>query len=145
LDAYDPSDITTYERQYHLPSVTLQNVLVDGGPGLPSDGQDEVTLDIELQIAMAPGVSKILVYEAPNGIGILDAWTQIASDDAAPVVSTSWGIAESLASQAFMNLEAVPFTGTAAPTIFAAMIRILRSMIRGRSLPSSAWAARAWR
>ena len=35
LDGYLASDIQTYETQYSLPTVTLQNVLLDGATGVP--------------------------------------------------------------------------------------------------------------
>ena len=53
------------------PNVTLQNILIDGFSGLPTSsaggGELEVSLDIEMVIlSMAPSVSKIILYEAPN-------------------------------------------------------------------------------
>ena len=77
LDGYTAGDITAYENHFGLGTVALQNVLVDGATGKPSasGGAAEVTLDIELAIAMAPGVSKILVYEGPNtDTGVLDTY-----------------------------------------------------------------------
>ena len=66
LDGYTASDITHYESQFGLPSVPLTNVKIDGATGSAGSGAGEVTLDIELQIALAPHATKILVYEAPN-------------------------------------------------------------------------------
>ncbi len=70
LDGYASKDITAYESYFSLPGVPLQNVLVDGFNGVPNygsnGGADEVTLDIELVAAFAPGSSNILVYEASN-------------------------------------------------------------------------------
>ena len=68
LDGYSSSDISAYESAYGLPSVTLQNVAVDGGSGAlnASGGQPEVTLDIELEIALAPGASKITGLRRPQ-------------------------------------------------------------------------------
>ncbi|MGD0350435.1 MAG: protease pro-enzyme activation domain-containing protein [Verrucomicrobiota bacterium] len=68
FDGYNPSDITYYESQAGLPSVTLSNVLIDGATGTPSGsgGEVEVCLDIEMAISMATNLSKVVVYIAPN-------------------------------------------------------------------------------
>jgi|GEM_PF-1400710 len=122
LDGYLASDITNYTNQFGLPAVTLQNVLVDGGPGALGGGQAEVTLDIDLLIAMAPNASKIVVYEAPNGSGILDCYTRIATDNLAKSISTSWGTAEANQSTSFRNAENTQFQQMAAQgqSMFAA-------------------------
>ena len=49
--------------------------------------------DIETQLAVAPDVARLLVYNAPNddtGQTALDESTRIASDDTADSVSSSW-------------------------------------------------------
>ena len=97
LDGYMPSDITTYEAAYNLPNVPLQNVAVSGGVPTLGDGAGEVTLDIELMTALAPGAKAIYVYEAPNddtGATTLAIYTQIAQDDIAKQISSSWGRTE---------------------------------------------------
>jgi subtilase family serine protease len=99
MDGYTASDIKEYANYFSLASPTLSNVLVDGATGVPSTGDDsganEVTLDIELAMALAPGLSKIIVYETPNTeAGLLDAYSRIATDNLANEVSTSWGGAE---------------------------------------------------
>ena len=66
FDGYYSSDIATYESQAGLPGVTLVNVPIDGGVSTPGSGVAEVSLDIEMLISMAPGLSNIVVYEAPN-------------------------------------------------------------------------------
>jgi subtilase family serine protease len=69
LDGYDTSDVTSYLQSSGLPPVPLKNILIDGFNGIPftTDGDGEVTLDIDMDIAMAPGASLIMVYEATNG------------------------------------------------------------------------------
>lgn len=116
FDAYVATDITTYESNYAItPAVPLQNVLIDGGPGNPGSGQDEVTLDIELQIALAPGATKIIVYEAPNsllaGLHMLD---KMATDNLAKSISSSWGINEVAAGSAYAIQESAFFQQMAA-------------------------------
>ena len=90
LDGYFTSDILQYEQQAGLPQVPLTNVLLDGFPGVPQslDGDGEVSLDIEMVAAMAPGIDQILVYEGfiPN-----DVLNRLATDDAANQISCSWG------------------------------------------------------
>jgi kumamolisin len=99
LDGYTASDITGYESQFSLPAVPLNNVLVDGATGSAGGGADEVTLDIELMIAAAPGATQIMVYEGPNDdAGILDVYDKIASDNVAKEVSSSWGSTEDTSS-----------------------------------------------
>lgn len=112
LDGYTASDITAYENAFNLPHVTLENVLVDGATGNPSNsgGPAEVTLDIELMTALAPGVTKIIVYEGPNsGTGVVDTYNRIATDNLAKSISTSWGEAESASSRAIIQAEAPIF------------------------------------
>jgi len=98
LDGYTQADVAAYETNFQLPQVTPQNILMDGVTGTPSagNGPAEVTLDIELMIAMAPGISGILVYEGPNSAsGVVDTYNQIAIDNKAKAISTSWGTSES--------------------------------------------------
>jgi kumamolisin len=125
LDGYSMTDITNFEGTYGLPSVPITNILVDGFSGNPSGGggQFEVTMDIELQMALDPGLSSIRVYEGPNsGNGILDTYTHIANDNQAKTVSTSWGAAEFKGGAAFYNAESNIFQEMAAQgqSIFAA-------------------------
>ncbi len=89
LDGYYDSDITNYEGLAGLPNVTLTNVLIDGFDGSPGSGNDEVALDIEIVISMAPGLSKVLVYEGNSNPD--DILNQIATDNLAKQISSSWG------------------------------------------------------
>ena len=92
FDGYTASDISNYEATAALPSVTLSNVLIDGFNGQPSGtgGEIEVSLDIEVAISMAPGLSQVLVYEAPNGSTFEDILNRMVTDDAAIQLSCSW-------------------------------------------------------
>jgi kumamolisin len=92
LAGYLASDITHYENHYNLRNVPLINKPVLGG-ATTDNGASEVELDIELQIAMAPGASDIQVYESPNTeLAALSQYLQIADDNTADAISTSWGI-----------------------------------------------------
>ena len=95
FDGYYANDVTAYEATNGLPGVTLKNVLLDGFNGTPTTGPDsgnaEVALDIEMAISMAPGLSKVIVYEAgPNGAPN-DILSQMVSDNQAKQLSCSWG------------------------------------------------------
>ena len=110
LDGYLPSDIATYTSTYSLQAVPLTNILIDGFDGSAGGSKDEVTLDIEVMNALAPGASKILVYEAQNGgPGVVDLYHKIADDNLAKEISVSWGVAESQDSADEKNSENAAF------------------------------------
>ena len=113
--------ISMHIRNYFgLPSAKLKNILVDGGSNSGID--PEVTLDIELAIALAPE-SQIYVYEGPNSNqGVLDTYNQIATDNLAKQVSTSWGLGENLVNTQYLQAENAIFQQMAAQgqTIYAA-------------------------
>ena len=94
FDGYHSNDIAAYISQAGLTNypVSLTNVAVNGGVSTPGSGNGEVCLDIEMVLSMAPGISKIIVYEGPNGS---TPWStilsQIANDNLARQVSCSWG------------------------------------------------------
>jgi kumamolisin len=123
LDGYTASDIQAYESKFGLPDVPLQNVLVDGAAGKPGSDADEVTLDIELQTALASAVNGIMVYETVNSdTGILDGYGKIADDDQAQEISTSWGLDEQDNDSGFIQSENAIFEQMAAQgqTIYSA-------------------------
>jgi subtilase family serine protease len=87
LGSYFTNDILTYESKTGLPDVPVTNILVDNFTNAPGYGTLEVSLDIEMAIAMAPGLSEVLVYEGsiPN-----DVLNQMAADNLARQLSSSW-------------------------------------------------------
>ncbi len=93
FDGYDASDIAAYEARAGLPSVTLSNVFVDGlATPTGSGGEVEVSLDIEMVISMAHGLSKVIVYEGnppPNFIPN-NVLNRIVTDNLARQISCSW-------------------------------------------------------
>ena len=94
FDGYLASDISAYESLAGRPNVPLQNVLLDGFGGAPTGngGEVEVSLDIEMVISMAPGLSKVILYEGnPYNFHPNDVLNRIASDNTARQVSCSWG------------------------------------------------------
>ena len=91
LSSYDPGDLATYVNCFGL-NPTITPVNVDGGPSGSFD--NEPTLDIEEAVALAPGAT-IEVYQGPNNAnGPIDVYQQIADDNTATIVSTSWGTCE---------------------------------------------------
>lgn len=96
---FTQSDLKTYFDGLGLTMPDIEAVGVDGAdnePGKDPQGADgEVMLDIEVAGAIAPGAAQ-RVYFAPNtDAGFLDAVTQAAHADPAPVaISISWGQSE---------------------------------------------------
>jgi subtilase family serine protease len=94
LDGYYTNDIRTYETNANLPNVTLTNVLIDGFSGTPDTDANrvgEVSLDIEMVVSMASGLSKVIVYEAPNCCYYwVDILKQMQEDNIAKQLSSSW-------------------------------------------------------
>jgi hypothetical protein len=120
LFGFSQQDIQDYEDEnYIYPYVNVKVIPIDGGPGDPAnvDWIDypgylnysfEVTGDIEMAIAMAPGLSSVLVYEGPTPLGvpplgtnyiqdaattaqINDVLNRMATDDLAKQLSCSYG------------------------------------------------------
>lgn len=124
LDNFQRSDINAYTACYGGSSVPISTTLVDGGPGAPSVGANEVELDMELILSAAPKLANLEVYEAPNDTWghYMDLWSQIISDDSASVISTSWGACEAAVPSANLQEENNLFAIAAAQgqNIFAA-------------------------
>ena len=92
FDGYYPTDITAYEAECGYTNVPLQNVLLNSVSGTPgysgvANADFEVSLDIETAIAMAPGLSNVIVYEGSNPY---DVFNRVATDRLAKQVSCSW-------------------------------------------------------
>jgi hypothetical protein len=117
---YRPSDIQQYfQTVANLPAPNVSFVGIDGAtnsPGVDSDADTEVILDIAVAGSLAPG-AKIVIYFAPNNDqGWHDAvTTAIADTENNPsALSISWGGAENIwgnyintMSQAFAEAQLV--------------------------------------
>jgi subtilase family serine protease len=92
FDAYYTNDILNYESMNGIAPVPVTNVLIDGFNEAPQGGEIEVATDIEMAVAMAPGLSQVLVYEASGADTSVndDLLNQIAVDDLANQASCSW-------------------------------------------------------
>ena len=98
FDGYLASDVQLYYSKTGMTSnVPINNVLVGGFNGActsvsspPSTTCDdgEQVLDIVNAIGMAPGIKQILFYEGTSNTEILN---QMATDNVAKVLSSSWG------------------------------------------------------
>jgi subtilase family serine protease len=128
LSEYQASDIDTWAHQFYGPGYTppLENVTIDGGPAAPIcpsgdecppqfngySGDIEVDADIEMQLAMSPDMSHLIVYNAPNdftGQTELDEYTAIAKANQADVVSSSWAVCERDNSEGYAEAENTVF------------------------------------
>jgi len=121
LSSANYSDADTYAGAFGLTSPNLVQVAVDGGTD-DTSGAGEVMLDIEMIMAIA-SPDTIYVYTAPNtAAGSLDAYAQIADDQAVNQVSTSWGLDEGSEGQDEANAEDAVFAQMAAEgmALFAA-------------------------
>jgi len=89
LDGYYAGDIAGYQALAGLPNVLLTNVLLDGAGGRPGANNVEVALDIEMTVAMAPRLSRVIVYEGNNSKPN-DILNRMATDNLAAQLSCSW-------------------------------------------------------
>ena len=120
LDGYLPADLALYTSTFALPTVLtgaaapVTNVLLGGYKGIPLsvDGQTEVTLDIDMILALAPAATGIYVYEDDQGsdtragdtLAPLTIFTRMANDlnpngsktPLLQVISCSYGSSEDM-------------------------------------------------
>jgi subtilase family serine protease len=98
FDGYLASDVQLYYSKTGMSStVPITNVLVGGfsgtctavsSPTSSTCDDGEQVLDIVNAIGMAPGIKQILFYEGSSNTEILN---QMATDNVAKVLSSSWG------------------------------------------------------
>ncbi|MGO8870792.1 MAG: protease pro-enzyme activation domain-containing protein [Acidimicrobiales bacterium] len=120
LQGFGAGDIASYQACYGT-SASVATVDVDGGP-LKHAGVGEADVDIEQVSSLAPGAG-ILVYEGPNtDAGDYDTYNTIISQDAAKVISTSWGLCEPEHGSAAAQAEDILFQEAAVQgqSVFAA-------------------------
>jgi len=130
-DTFIDTDVQEYASHFGLPTPNVQRVLVNHAceicckpllcvsckckfkaPTVPGQDQAEVTLDIELILAVAHQV-KVLVYIGPN-LETLSVLNQVAQDNLAKTISNSWGNAESQLSRGYAQAENIIFKQMAA-------------------------------
>jgi subtilase family serine protease len=96
LDPWSQADISAFKSCYGA-GTSITSVKVDGGDGT-GVGEGEAALDIETAIGLAPR-SQISVYDAPESnyaLSTVDEYTKIFDNDTAQVVSSSYGLCESV-------------------------------------------------
>ncbi|HZU31519.1 MAG TPA: protease pro-enzyme activation domain-containing protein, partial [Candidatus Angelobacter sp.] len=94
FDGYNMADVVSDMSGTPI-NVPITNILIDGAAA-GSDGDDgEQALDIAQAIGMAPGLSSVRVYIAPGtsaiGVGDVDMFNRIATDNISKSISCSWG------------------------------------------------------
>ncbi len=88
FSAYFMVDITNYEKTIGLTSyVPLTNVILSSRAPSTANN-DEVALDIEMAISMAPKLSQVMVYEIRSGPSSI--LSRMANDNLAKQLSSSW-------------------------------------------------------
>jgi len=88
FDGFFASDVKANFAQAGLPPVATQTVLLDGFSGAAGQDNIEVILDIVMASYMAPGLTKVIVYEGETPNDILN---RMATDNLAKQLSSSWG------------------------------------------------------
>jgi subtilase family serine protease len=90
-DGYYTNDIASYETRAGLSNVPLINVLITNFNGSPGQNNDEVALDIDMAIAMAPGLAAVVVFEGPgNSSDWIDILDTMSSSNQIKQFSSSW-------------------------------------------------------
>ena len=144
FDGYVDADIAQYAGAFTLPAVLtgadasvtripLNNFDVLHPTPITIDGQSEVTLDIDMVLALAPAATGIYVYEedqTTDASASLTVFGRMANDlnpdgsgrPLVQVISTSWGLAETLEDPAILSGENALFQQMAAQgqSLFAA-------------------------
>jgi subtilase family serine protease len=94
FDGYTPSDITEYQNLAGVsPHVPVVPVTVNGVSNIAGGNNDEVCLDIEVSIAMAPSLYQVNVYEGNNNSSVMNEIASPTEGEPLPSqVSCSWGI-----------------------------------------------------
>ncbi len=91
FDGFYASDIAAFQAAANLPNIPVQTVLLDGYDGTPGAANDEVALDIEMAMSMAPGLTRVIVFSGgPNGYEN-DILSSMAASNTVKQFSCSWG------------------------------------------------------
>jgi subtilase family serine protease len=110
FSGYYLADITKYAKLAGMSVVPLNNVMVDNYSGYADPNNNiEVALDIEVAMAMAPGLDCIYVYEAAGSstANIEALLNRMATDNLSRQLSCSWGFdISTVGTQIFMQYAA---------------------------------------
>ncbi|WP_347261382.1 protease pro-enzyme activation domain-containing protein [Rudaea sp.] len=118
FDSYTPSDIADYIALIGLPDAKINDVTpvhLNGGAGAPGATQDEVLLDIDTVLTLAPG-AKIRVYDAPfTGSTSFQTMFNAMIGDHVGIISNSWAYCEDQTTAAdVQSIDAILQTAAAA-------------------------------
>jgi len=97
FDGFYSNDIVAYANLANRTNIPpIQTVLIDGFSGTPTTGPNsgnpEVSLDIEMAMAMAPALAKIILFEGnPNNLIPNDVLNTMAASNTVKNLSSSWG------------------------------------------------------
>ena len=133
LDGFAAADIAQYTGTFALPTpltgatAAVTPILLGGFSGTPLsvEGQSEVTLDIDMILALAPAATGVYVYEDDGTVDSsapITIFTRMVNDlnpdgskkPLLQVISCSWGIAEQLETPANLQGENMLFQQMAA-------------------------------
>jgi Pro-kumamolisin, activation domain/Bacterial Ig-like domain (group 1) len=120
FDTFQMSDVSDYLNLFPTIPANIANVSqinVDGG-ATPGPNQDEVLLDIDSVLTIAPG-AKVVVYDAPftgAGTSFQSILNQMVSDDVS-IISNSWAYCEDQTSLADVQSIDTIFQNAAASNI----------------------------
>lgn len=96
FDGFYSNDIVAYAMaaENGRTNIPIQTVLIDGVSGTPGysgipNANAEVSLDIEMAIAIAPGLTKVVVFEGNLQNDVLN--TMLAASNTVKNLSSSWG------------------------------------------------------
>ena len=113
LSPFAKSDIQVYNACFGKSHTTIQEIPINKHLKA-DDGALEVETDAELVLSAVPQLKTLKIYEAGNNVtSYLSQWAHVVQD-AAPVVSTSWGLCEKVLDAATIKQENVLFTAAAA-------------------------------
>jgi len=65
-EGFDIANVQDYEDAEGIPHVPVNFVSVDNAPNDTSNGNEEISMDIEAAVSMAPGLSQIVVFGGAN-------------------------------------------------------------------------------
>ena len=124
---YNPQDTEKYFSTNGLPNVKQIPISVNKSQVVNEQGVEaEACLDIDMIVGINPDVAQVLVYvddyhHDSFQVAIVDAITQVASDDKAQILSISYGQDEGLQGQSTLDAEntALQQCATEGITVFA--------------------------
>jgi subtilase family serine protease len=104
---YNPGDIQLYEKLAGLPNVPLVSVFTNDAYGVPGTANTEYSVDIEMAIAMAPGLSSVVLYERDGIVTDEETYQEMAyptyGETRPNQISTSWSMDVSPASTNYLR------------------------------------------